>query len=46
MAWKRRPLPQPAERSADAAKARQRALDWLAGRDYCSTALYAKLRRY
>lgn len=46
MAWKRRPLPQPAERSDDAAKARQRALDWLAGRDHSSTALYDKLRRY
>lgn len=45
MAWNRRPLPRAEERSADEAKAREKALDWLSGRDYSSAALYEKLRR-
>ena len=45
MAWKRRPLPQPNQRSDDAAQARQRALGWLNDRDLSSNGLYEKLRR-
>ena len=45
MAWKRRPLPQPTQRSDDAQQARQRALGWLTDRDFSSNGLYEKLRR-
>lgn len=46
MAWQRRPLPAESERSADAAKACEKALDWLSARDYSARQLYDKLRRY
>lgn len=46
MAWHKRPLPPPDERSSDEAKACEKALDWLTGRDYSAQQLYDKLRRY
>lgn len=46
MAWQRRPLPPESERSADEAKARNKALDWLAMREHSAQQLYDKLRRY
>ncbi len=46
MAWKRRPLPKAGERCADPAKAREKALDWLCGRELSSNQLYDRLRRY
>ena len=46
MAWRKRPLPAAEERSADPAKAREKALDWLTARDHSAQQLYDKLRRY
>lgn len=46
MSWQRRPLPSAAERCEDPEQARQRALSWLADRDYSSGGLYEKLCRF
>lgn len=46
MAWQRRPLPPESERSADTAKACEKALDWLSMREHSARQLYDKLRRY